>query len=115
MRLRQRDIVLIPVPFSDLTTLKRRPALVLSCDARLRSGDDVVIAAITSQSSQAPCRVPITANDLEEGALPLLSWVRADRLYTLSARIVLKRFGRLRPEAFANVLAEIDRLWGREA
>ena len=113
MRLRQRDIVLIPVPFSDLTTLKRRPALVLSCDARLRRGDDVVVAAVTSQSSHAPCRVPIAAKDLEEGALPLLSWVRADKLYTLSSRIVLKRFGRLRPEASAKVLAQIDSLWGR--
>ena len=112
---RQRDIVLVPVPFTDLTTLKRRPALVLSCDAFHRGRQDVVVAAITSQPSQGAYRVPITATDLEEGDLPRASWVRADKLYTLSTRIVVKRFGRLRPEAFAKVLAQIDRLWGRKA
>lgn len=113
MKPSQRDIVLIPVPFTDLTTLKRRPALVVSCDAFHRGRQDVVVAAITSQPSRAAYRVPITATDLEEGDLPKTSWVRADKLYTLSSRIIVKRFGRLRPEPFGKVLAQIDRLWGR--
>ena len=45
--------------------------------------------------------------------MPRASWVRADKLYTLSTRIVVKKFGVLRAEAFAKVLAQIDLLWGR--
>jgi len=52
MRLRQRDIVLVPVPFTDLTTLKRRPALVLSCDAFLRGGEDLIVAALPGRLSR---------------------------------------------------------------
>jgi mRNA interferase MazF len=115
MKPRQRDIVLVPVPFTDLSTLKRRPALVLSCDAFHRGTEDVVVAAITSQPSRGPYRVPIAPADLDKGDLPRASWVRADKIYTLNSRIVLKRFGRLSQEAFARVLDQIDALWGREA
>lgn len=33
MNVKQRDIILIPVPFSDLSTSKRRPAIVISNSA----------------------------------------------------------------------------------
>lgn len=30
--LKQRDIVLIPIPFTDLTSQKKRPAIIISSD-----------------------------------------------------------------------------------
>lgn len=39
------DIVVVPFPFSDLTSAKRRPALVI---AELE-GDDLILCQITSQ------------------------------------------------------------------
>ncbi|MDX2130352.1 MAG: type II toxin-antitoxin system PemK/MazF family toxin [Chloroherpetonaceae bacterium] len=41
------DIVLVPFPFTDLSAIKRRPALILSPETYNQSGD-VVIAFITS-------------------------------------------------------------------
>ncbi len=46
------DIVLVPFPFTDLTTSKKRPALVVSPDS-YNSGPDVIIAFITSQLDAA--------------------------------------------------------------
>ena len=40
------EVVVVPFPFTDLSTAKRRPALVL---AELQ-GDDVVLCQITSNS-----------------------------------------------------------------
>ena len=43
------DIVLVLFPFTDLTSSKRRPALVVSPDPFNDGMQDVVLAAITSQ------------------------------------------------------------------
>jgi mRNA interferase MazF len=43
------DVVLVPFPFTDLTSAKQRPALVVSADAFNSTRDDVLVAAITSQ------------------------------------------------------------------
>jgi mRNA interferase MazF len=42
------EIVLVPFPFTDLSSAKRRPALIVSPDS-YNTGKDVVIAYITSQ------------------------------------------------------------------
>jgi mRNA interferase MazF len=45
----QGDVVLVPFPFTDLTAIKQRPALVLSPDRLNQKRPDLVVAAITSQ------------------------------------------------------------------
>lgn len=49
MMYKQGDIVLIPVPFSDLTNKKQRPVLVISSDSYNKMTDDIVVVAVTSQ------------------------------------------------------------------
>lgn len=60
---RQRDIVLLPVPFTDLSAIKRRPVLVLSKNSHNRRSPDVVVAAITSNLASGGAAVLITAAD----------------------------------------------------
>jgi len=111
---KQRDIVLIPVPFTDLTATKKRPVLVLSKTAHNRRAEDVMVAAITSNLTAGGFGVTIAGADLEEGSLPADSLVRADKIYTLSKKIILKRYGRLKDATFQKVLAALDNLLGRK-
>ena len=46
------DVVLVPFPFSDQTTTKKRPAVVISSDAYNNISSDIVIMAITSQTEK---------------------------------------------------------------
>lgn len=45
---KQGDILLILIPYSDLTSNKKRPVLVISNNLYNSKADDIVVAAITS-------------------------------------------------------------------
>lgn len=92
---KQGDVVLIPVPFTDLTSQKRRPAIVISNDAYHRSGGDFVMVAMTSNPSQTPYSFTLTSADLVTGSLNRPGTVRVDKIYTLSTSLILKTFGRV--------------------
>ena len=64
---KQRDIVLIPIPFTDLSSKKRRPVVILSNDEYNMNQEDIVVAAITSNISDDEYSVRITQDDVEGG------------------------------------------------
>lgn len=111
----QRDIVLVPVPFTDLSATKRRPVVVLSKTSHSRKADDVLVAAITSNLAAGGPGVVVSSSDLSSGALPVDSLVRVDKLYALSKSIIIKRYGRLSTGSFGQVLTALDDLLGRPA
>jgi mRNA interferase MazF len=49
---KQGDILLIPVHFSDLTSSKKRPVLVLSNNDYNTKTEDIIAAAVTSIKSK---------------------------------------------------------------
>ena len=48
-RYKRGDIILVPFPFTDLSSSKRRPALVISPESFNERMQDLVVVAITSQ------------------------------------------------------------------
>jgi mRNA interferase MazF len=85
------DLVLLPFPFSDLTSTKRRPVLLLTApDAQ----GDFVACPITSRAGWVYAR-GLSPDDLADGALPLVSWVRTDKVVTLHTGLISRRFGRV--------------------
>ena len=86
------DVVVVPFPFSEKAGTKRRPALVLSRKAFNASGH-VVLAMITTSAHHAwPGDVDI--EDKDAAGLPLPCIVRL-KLFTLDARLLMKRIGAL--------------------
>ncbi len=93
--LKQGDIVLIPIPFTDLTSTKRRPVIVISNDAYNQATADIVVA-MTSNPVAVAYSLTIDSADLTEGHLNRPSKVRVDKIYTLSQSIVVKRFSQVK-------------------
>ena len=91
----QGDIVLIPVPFTDLSSTKRRPVIVVSNDDYNQRRQDIVVVAMTSNLSTGKYAFTISSSDLERGKLNRPGQIRVDKLYTLSQSIVVKTFGRV--------------------
>ena len=97
------DVVIVPFPFSDLSTVKRRPALVVA----VPGGDDVILCQITSQHIRDRYAVGITDMDFTEGTLRKSSNVRPNRLFSASTNLILYRAGRLNDQALASVIDRI--------
>src|SRR2546430_1616131 len=91
------DVVLVPFPFTDLSSAKQRPALVISADALNSIRDDVLVAAITSQvpSTLATDEFMIPAGELTACGLPKPSILRLSKLVALHRQLVVKRIGAL--------------------
>jgi len=108
--LKQGEIVLIPIPFTDLTSSKKRPVLIISNDDYNRKMDDIVVVAITSNLEDREFRVLIMNDDLSDGELKVDSMIRADKIYTLSKEIILKRFGTVKDYILEKVENQIRKL-----
>ncbi|AIF42893.1 type II toxin-antitoxin system PemK/MazF family toxin [Virgibacillus sp. SK37] len=107
---KQGDIVLIPVPFSDLKSHKQRPVLIISSNSYNELTEDIVVLAITSKIKDLAYSVVIESKDLTEGELKVTSEIRADKVYTLSKNIVKKKFGQVKTGILESVRVKITEL-----
>ena len=105
-RYKRGDIVLVSFPFTDISSSKRRPALVVSPDSFNQAMQDVVLAAITSQGADGGA-LTIEPGDCIDGILPKTSIVKPAKLFTMHTTLVLKKLCTLGPEKLSVVLAEL--------
>jgi mRNA interferase MazF len=94
MKLSAGDVLLARFPFTDLTSDKRRPVLVLSVE---NNSDDVIVCAITSRPRSGPYDIPIAPQD--GTGLKVQSCVQFDKIATLAQTVISGRIGRL-PASF---------------
>ena len=78
------DVALVPFPFTDQTTTKQRPAVVISSTTYHRERSDLIIVAVTSQIRPT----------MQTGEATIVDW---------------KSAGLLRPSVIKPVIATIDR------
>ena len=110
-RYRRGDVVLVPFSFTDLSSTKKRPALVVSPDSFNVHAQDVVLVAITSQPSASHV-VALDEYDYVDGKLPRVSFVKVSKLFTTHPTLVLKKVCAIKPARLDLVLEELRRFFG---
>ena len=101
------DVVLAPFPFTDLSDIKIRPAVVLA-DVGMQ---DWVLCEITTRWQMRDRYIPIAEHDMEDGELRRRSWVRPNRLTTLNESVFQHTIGRLSAAKHAEVSAAVRSLF----
>jgi mRNA interferase MazF len=109
--LKKKDIVLVPVSFSDMSGCKKRPALIISNDRFNKASPDVLACSITSNMKGLGNLIRIKPEDWKEG-LYSESGVKADSIQTIAKSIVIKKIGRLGTDRFNEVREKILELIG---
>jgi mRNA interferase MazF len=94
------ELVLIPYPFTDLSTQKKRPVLVLT---KPDKQGDFTALPVTSRGHHK--QSVSLVNKLDAGQLPKTSWVRTDRIVTLHQSLIFKSFA-MCSESLINEIME---------
>lgn len=107
-------VVLVPFPFTDLSSTKVRPALVLS---RAEPGNaDVVLCFITAQTHERGKRgchlIQSTHKHFKESGLKVDSLLRFDKLATLSKKLILGELGALHKELLQKAKKDFEDVFG---
>ena len=86
------DVVVVPFPFADSRTVKRRPALIISSPEFNRAHQQSILTMITSAMSEWPSDVVIQG--WREAGLKVPCKVRF-KLFTLDDALILRKLGSL--------------------
>lgn len=101
----QREIVLIPFPYSDLTGFKKRPALIIS-NSKLNKTEDRICCLITSQKTKEG--ILIDKKSIEQGNLPFKSWAKPHRVFTINRNIIIKEICKIDSELHNRIISELN-------
>jgi len=99
-------VVLVRFPFSDLSSSKLRPALVVAS----AGGTDWILCQITSNPYGDPTAVSLGQASFVEGGLSRESFVRPGKLFTANESIVVRPVGELTAPAHRLVVDALVRL-----
>ena len=97
------DIVVVLFPFSDLSSDKKRPALVLASP----DGDDLILCQITSRLVSDRYAILIGEDDFTSGSLRQESNIRPARIFTADKKIIQYIAGHLNDDAMERIVTRV--------
>ena len=106
----QKEIVLLPYPFSNQEGIKVRPAIVISNNNFNKKSEDCIMLPLTSVIKEVPYSVLINQEDLNSGKLLKPSRIRIDKIFTICQDLVRMKIGVINNKTFEKVKSEIFKL-----
>ena len=97
------DVIVLDFPFSNLSQVKRRPALVIKAP----KGGDLIVSQITGKSQEPSFEAQVNRKDFKEGGLKIDSYLRLDKIFSVEKSIVRYKAGSLKPEKFKEIIDKI--------
>ncbi len=103
----QRDILLIPFPFSDQSGKKVRPVIIISKDEFNKDSEDILVVGVTSNISRDKYTLPLENKDLEEGKLITKCFIKTENILKVDKELIIKKIGRIKKEKFDLIIGKI--------
>ena len=106
-RFKPGTIVLTPFPFSDLSQVKKRPALIVAEE----SPNSVILVFISSRKSATKNKYSISINSDELNNLKTVAYVRCGKIATVHKSIIIGKIGELSKKDLELVLKTIRNIF----
>lgn len=97
------SVVPVRFPFSDLTSSKLRPAVIVASSGM----NDWVLCQVTSNPYADTKAIVLTDEDFTTGSLQRTSFARPGKLFTANENLMTRNVGRLSQEAFGRIADRI--------
>lgn len=91
----QREILLVPFPFSDQSGRKVRPVIVISNEEFNTRSEDVLVVGVTSNISKDRYLLSLTNKDLEEGKLLSECCIKVENILKIDKELIIKKIGKI--------------------
>jgi mRNA interferase MazF len=96
-------VVTVLFPYTDLSGMKRRPAVVIA----MVNKDEYLLCQVTTNIGPLPAGILLSSADSASDGLNKPSLVRCDRLLTAHSSIITKSVGELKLDYFSNIRSKI--------
>ncbi len=100
------DIILVPFPFTDQSTSKKRPAVIISSQAYNTERPDLIIMAVTSQIKPTSIIGEVIIQEWEDAGLLKPSAIKPV-ITTIEKKLALKKMGQLKNDDLAALQKNI--------
>jgi mRNA interferase MazF len=104
----QRDLVLVPFPFSDQSGRKVRPVIVISNNEFNKYSDDVIVIGVTSNILKDKYTINLTNNNLEEGKLITNCCIKTENILKLDKDLIIKKIGKINKEVLKSIIDKLS-------
>ena len=111
MIFQQKELVLLPYPFSDQGGTKVRPAIIVSNDSFNKRCEDCVMVPLTTVIKDEPFSLLINQESLESGRLLKQSRIRIDKIFTIKKNLVIMKIGKINNEMLSKIKLEIGKIF----
>lgn len=104
------DVVVLPFPYTDFSSVKKRPAVVV---ANLR-GQNVILAQITTNQRNDEDLINLRKKDFSSGSLNADSFIIASLLFTSDASRIAYKAGKIKQDKIKEVQNKLVEVFTRE-
>ena len=103
----QKDLLLVPFPFSDQSGRKVRTVIVISNNEFNSYSDDVIVVGVTSNISKDKYTINLTNNELDEGKLSTTCCIKVENVLKLDKELIIKKIGKINKETLKKIIDKL--------
>src|SRR3989344_2680386 len=108
--LEQRDLLLVPFPFSDQSGKKARPVIVISNNDFNIASEDIIVVGVTSNISKDKYTINLTDKDLDEGKLHTNCCIKIENILKLDKELIVKKIGKINKNTFKEIVSKLNEI-----
>jgi mRNA interferase MazF len=106
----QRDLLLVPFPFSDQSGRKVRPVIVISNNSFNSNSEDIIVIGVTSNVKKERYSLNLKSSDLEEGNLFTECTIKVENILRLEKELIIKKIGKIKEEKLKEIFKILNKI-----